>query len=90
MTLKCIHVMLQVSIPTVGADVSMNLLLQSPPETTDDKTLSITISIQSITYNCESSMSMKQEVKEEKLLAGKGDFNPVDIFLNLEISASKK
>ncbi|TMS19085.1 Protein-glutamine gamma-glutamyltransferase E [Larimichthys crocea] len=61
----------EVSIPTVGADVSMNLLLQSPPETTDDKTLSITISIQSITYNCESSMSMKQEVKEEKLLAGK-------------------
>lgn len=66
-----LFVVLQVSKPKDGEDVSLKLVLNSESRTA--RPVSINISVQAMRYNGSPVENIQSEVKEETLLPGKGE-----------------
>lgn len=75
---------LQVSPPRNGEDVSLKLLLKS--KTNVAKQLSISISVDAMMYNSRSAMGILTKMVEKTLQPGKGDSASVDIFVTRDVA----
>lgn len=82
----CVCVVLQVSKPDNGKDVSLNLVVHS--KSTVAIPLTINISVQAMKYNGTPAAKIQSEKKEETLQPTKGDSSSAHVAVELRISTT--